>query len=87
VLRDIIAEKVLDNNRLLSITRQNSSVASIGKPQAGNLVTQAQQTDLSSFPKQEVKAKSEKVSSSVGSQKVEESKTPSQPQHNSKPQP
>jgi len=83
----MIVEKVLDNNRLLSITRQNSSVASIGKPQGGNLVTQAQQTDLSSFPKQEVNAKSEKVSSSVGSQKMEESKTPSQQQHNSKPQP
>lgn len=69
MLRDIIVEKVLDNNRLLSITRQNSSVASIDAPHTGNLVTQAQQTDLSSFPKEEVKAKSEKVSSSVGNQK------------------
>ena len=82
----MIAEKVLDNNKLLSIARQNSSVASIGEPHATNMVSQAQQTDLSSFPKQEVKAKTEKVTSSVGSQKQEESKTPKQQQHNPKPQ-
>jgi hypothetical protein len=49
MLRDMIAEKVLDNSKLLSIARQNSSVASIDEPQAINMVSQAQQTDLSSF--------------------------------------
>ena len=84
----MIVEKVLDNTKLLSITRKNSSVASIDdNPHAGTMVTQAQQTDLSSFAQQEVKAKSEKFSSSTtGPQKIEESKT-SQQQHNSKPQP
>ena len=92
----MIVEKVLDNTKLLSITRKNSSVASIDdNPHAGTMVTQAQQTDLSFFAQQEVKAKSEKVSSSTTApQKMEESKTSQrqqqqqkQQQHNSKPQP
>ena len=90
----MIVEKVLDNTKLLSITRKNSSVASIDdNPHAGTMVTQAQQTDISSFAQQEVKAKSEKFSSSTtGPQKIEESKTSQQQQqqqqqHNSKPQP
>ena len=49
LVRVIIVEKVLDNNKLLSIARQKSSVASIEEPHAGNMVSQGQQTDLSTF--------------------------------------